>query len=331
MHPRTLARRLLAMATVVVAAAATPVAASAQFSSITFLGDSFTDTGNGDILSMMLLGIDLTPSPPYAPGVASNGPVWANYFAAALGRAGDAGPSALGGRNFAVGTARTGITGTGGLSIGMLSQLAQTPAVADPSGLYVLFGGANDIADAAGLLTPAAQLAALVTAADNLAFSTTQLYARGARSFLVASVPNVGRTPQALLNPDAAPLLAGLTTQFNTLLATRLTALDALAGSTVVNLRLDNLFDAILADAATGGSVYGLTNPTQPCLPPPFGLGTASCAVSVFADGQHPTTAAHRLIANAAVQSVVPEPATVVLFASGLVLLSTVGVARRRR
>ena len=331
MPPRFLARRLLALATVAVAAASTPVAASAQFSSITFLGDSFTDTGNGDILSQLLLGRDLTPSPPYAPGVASDGPVYASYFAAALGRAGDAAQSALGGRNYAVGTARTGTTGTGGLSIGLLSQLAQTPATADPNGLYVLFGGADDIADAAGLSTPAAQLAAIMTAADNVAFVANQLYARGARSFLIASVPNVGRTPQALLNPAAVPLLGGLTMQFNTLLGTRLAALDALAGSTVYNLRLDTLFDAILADAAAGGTAYGLTNATQPCLPPPFGLGTVSCAVSVFADGQHPTTAAHRLIANAAVQSVVPEPATVVLFASGLVLLSTVGVARRRR
>ena len=72
MSRRSLLRRVAAA---VGLAVVTARGASAQpFTSLTFFGDSFTDTGNGDILSTAILGVDLTPSPPYFPGRASNGP-----------------------------------------------------------------------------------------------------------------------------------------------------------------------------------------------------------------------------------------------------------------
>src|SRR5262249_55921884 len=161
-----------------------PVAALAQFSSVTFFGDSFTDTGNGDILSTMFLGTDLTPTPPYAPGRASNGPVWADYFAASLGHSADAAPSLAGGRNFAVGTARTGLNGASGFPVGVLSQLGTLYPGApftDPTGLYVIFAGSNDVFDAALLASASDQNAALAAAVDNIALAATTLYGDGAR------------------------------------------------------------------------------------------------------------------------------------------------------
>jgi len=218
---RSLVRRLVASAALLLVA---PVAAHAQpFSSLTFFGDSFTDTGNGDILAGLFGVPDPTPSPPYAPGRATNGPVWAEYFAAALGHPLDAAPSLAGGRNFAVGTARTGTTGALGLPIGMLSQLGayatsgQTP---DPTGLYVLFGGSLDVFDAALLATQSQRDVALGTAAGNLAAIVSQLYAVGARSFLVPSLANVGLTPQGLASGESA-LLGGLTSEFNMLTSRR--------------------------------------------------------------------------------------------------------------
>src|ERR1041384_4249839 len=61
-------------AVLLVAVPAVPTVATAQpFTSVTYFGDSFTDTGNGDILAGLLGVPDLTPTPPYFPGRASNG------------------------------------------------------------------------------------------------------------------------------------------------------------------------------------------------------------------------------------------------------------------
>jgi outer membrane lipase/esterase len=303
-------RCIVASTTALLVIGAPHAAAAQSFANLTFFGDSFTDTGNGDILANLFGVPDPTPSPPYAPGRASNGPVWAEYFATVLGRPLDAAPSLAGGRNFAVGTARTGATGALGLPIGMLSQGAQYASsglTTSASGLYVLFGGSLDIFDAALLATQTERDAAVGAAANNVALLASQLYGLGARQFLVPSIANVGLSPRGLASGQTATLTA-LTAEFNGLLGQRVAGLQGtLAGSTFYGLDLDALFTRVRADAASGGTTYGLTNATVPCF-----LGP-SCATSVFADDLHPTTAAHALIASAAVDAVtgvVPEPAT---------------------
>jgi outer membrane lipase/esterase len=318
-------RRIVASTATLLVVGAPHAAAAQPFANLTFFGDSFTDTGNGDIIAGMLGAPDLTPTPPYAPGRASNGDVWADYFARTLLRPQDAAPSLAGGRNFAVGTARTGATGVLGLPIGMLSQLAQyqtSGLTTSGAGLYVLFGGSLDIFDAALLATQAERDAAVGAAANNVAFLASQLYGLGARQFLVPSIANVGLSPRGLASGQAA-LLGALTSEFNDALGLRIAGLQGtLVGSTFYGLDLDDLFTRVRADAAAGGTTYGLTNATVPCF-----LGP-SCATSVFADDLHPTTAAHALIAAAAVDAVVPEPATLALVGGGLLALAAV---RRRR
>lgn len=348
---RGLARTLATLVGVATLAVASRAAAQPfSYSSLTVFGDSFSDTGNGDILAPFFGALDQTPTPPFFPGRASNGLVWVDYLAAALGRPLGAVPSLAGGSNYAIGTARTGFTGTLGLPLGIRSQVAlfggvspipgipAAPHAGDPTGLYVLFGGSNDVFDAALLGSAAQQAIALNAAVDNLAIAATQLYGAGARTFLVPNVPNVGLAPLAAGTP-LSPLLGALSAQFNTLLGARLAALGAgLPGSTFYGLRLDTLFENILLDVAQGGARYGLTNATVPCLPGYGPPGAPSCAVSLFADGEHPTTAVHALIADAAYARVVngvdvaavPEPATVVLLGGGLCVLAA-GAARRRR
>jgi outer membrane lipase/esterase len=341
-----LAARLLAPAAVLSALALSalgaPRVAAAQLvpTQLTFFGDSFTDTGNGDILSIGAGLGDLTPSPPFATGVVSDGPNWANYFAQALGLGGQSGPSLapppFTGRNYAIGTARTGaFGGFGPAPIGMASQVAGYVGggnATQATGLAVLFGGALDVFDASLLASAALRTAALATAAQNVAMQVVGLYGTGARNFLVPSLPNVGRSPQGLATgPQGSALLGQLTAEYNTLLGTALAQLQPLTPqANILGLRLDNLFGNILADVATGGTKYGFTNATVPCIALP------SCAGSVFFDPLHPTTAAHQLIAQAAfarvVQGVdvsaVPEPSTVVLVGAGLIVLG--GVVRRR-
>lgn len=99
-------------------------AAQAQaYSSMFVFGDSLSDDGNNAVLLPSLLIPQTTapftqdfPAPVIAVGTYagsnnySNGPVWADYLAGALGL--PLGPSLLGGNNYAFGGARTGLIGT---------------------------------------------------------------------------------------------------------------------------------------------------------------------------------------------------------------------------
>jgi outer membrane lipase/esterase len=127
-------------------------AQQASYSSITFFGDSYVDTGNARILS----GGAQPPSPPYALGRFSNGLVFTDYLAQALNRPTDANPvfvTRAASGNYAVGGARTDSPQVGTASqIGSyLTRPGATPAtLTDPNGLYVLFVGGNDLRDAGG-------------------------------------------------------------------------------------------------------------------------------------------------------------------------------------
>jgi len=334
--------RSLAVAT---ALAALPYAAAAAqpYTSVTIFGDSYSDTGNASILSAAFGYPNPTP-PPYFPGHFSNGPVWVEYLTTSLGRPGDAAPVFLAGAasgNYAIGGARSG-TAPGPIPIpSTAAQIAQYQGYLsghgltfDPTGLYVLFSGGNDMRDVGLLTDPLQQQAATLAAANRVGDQLTALVAAGARNILIPYLGDVGNFPEALGDPTRSAALHQLTPLFNQTLGGRLAALRALSPSTsFFDLRLDNVYINILNDAANGGARYGITNVTTPCFAP----GAPSCAVSLFVDGQHPTTLGHQIIAGAAYTylttgvnvSAVPEPATVGLVGAGLLLVGA-GTARRR-
>ena len=328
----TLALRLAALLL-----ALTPAyAVAAKPSSVTFLGDSLSDTGNLETLMSLYGLLDPTPSPPYAPGVVSDGPVWSNYFAAAIGRPGDAAPAltSASGRNYAISTARTGTSGANGFPLGMLNQVGLVDSKgqpADPTGLYAVFGGANDLFDAAALPNPRDRDTAVSQAVYNLSSIAQALYQRGARDFLIPNVPDLGMTPAGLGGDSQT--LSHLSARFNEVLADYLSLLRVqLPGSTFYDLSLDTLFENLRLDIAAGAPHYGLTNITIPCL----SGGAPSCSVSVFVDDRHPTSAVHKLISEAAYDRVVagvdvspvPEPSQAAFLAGGLGALAW--ILRRR-
>lgn len=336
-RPVRLARTVMrATLTLVTAAVLLPGAAHAQrsFTSLTVFGDSFSDTGNLRAINPLLS---------FAiPFRQSNGDVWTDYFARYIGRGADAAPAYQPRRatgNYSVAGARTTTQPSFPVNTPSIPQQVQrwvggaSGGVADATGLYTVFGGANDIRNAGGLADAAQREAVTVAAARSIAQQAGLLADRGAGFVLIPNTVNLGLVPEVQGIPNRPAILTELSALFNATLAEEIALLRASRPSTMFfDFASDVLFDNVLADAARGGSIYGLTNVTTPCR----SAGAPSCDISLFWDDLHPTTRAHEFVARAIFDRVVldrnvspvPEPATVALLAVGVVAL---GVAGRRR
>jgi len=175
----------------------------------------------------------------------------------------------------------------------------------------------RDIADITDPIQAAAEIAATIA---DLADIIGDLFAEGARHFLVPNLPDLARVPEMLGNDLAT--MASLA--FNAGLESALAALElSLPGIEIDRLNLFALFEAI-ADNPGG---FGFTNITTPCLNLSTGAVCADPSSHLFFDEIHPTAAGHRLIAQAALQAL-DEPASIALVSLALLAL---GFAARRR
>lgn len=329
----------LTLVAVLCLAMAQPLAAQRVFTSLTTFGDSFSDTGN----LVQLLGSGYVPSPPYAPGRLSNGAVWTDYFAARLGVPNDANPAFLSRGNtgnYAIAGARTqDLPGAPPSTQSQLGAWATRPAGAtvDPTGLYTYFAGANDVRDAGSIADEGTRNAIVIGAAQRVAAGAGALAAAGAQFILLPYTVNLGLVPEAQAIAGRPAILGELSSLFNNTLASELSVLRGTFGSTMFfDLNLDYLFRNVFTDANNGGSMYGITDVTSPCLAPWAPPGASPCEVSLFSDMLHPTTAGHWLVSEAAYDLVaygnnvrlVPEPPVLALMGFGLIGLAAV---RRRR
>ena len=163
---------------------------AASFSQMVVFGDSLSDTGNAAIVAGSSFPANywngrLTDGPTTTP--ATNGPIgnWADQLSAKLGVA-DPLPFLAGGTNYAVATAQTGSNGLDGITDQVNAFSVKNLGVASPTALYTLWGGANDIFNAAG--SP-------LSAADSLYGNIQTLAAEGGKNVPLAESAATGLDP----------------------------------------------------------------------------------------------------------------------------------------
>ncbi|GAB3347935.1 autotransporter domain-containing protein [Lysobacter tyrosinilyticus] len=320
-------RCLLATA---LALAAAPAFAG-TFSNTVFFGDSLTDSG----FYRPFLVQNAGPSAATVGRFTTNpGLVWSEYLANYYGT--DA-SSAWGltntgivagtGNNYAAGGATVKL-GLGfppsvptqfapslGLQVG--AYLTRTGGVADPNALYTVWGGANDLFYTLnGGITPA-QLMGSATMQVGL---INQLTTAGARYILVPTMPDVGVTPFGLSQgPTGSANITALVNGYNQTL---------FGGIAAANLRVIPLDTyTLLHEISANPGAYGFNSAVIPAC-----AGTSLTCVSVgsgraFADGVHPSSEAHAILADYAV-SILEAPRQIALLPNSA---SMVGRSRAER
>jgi phospholipase/lecithinase/hemolysin len=244
-------------------------------------GDSLSDMGT----VFRATGGMYPPNPTYYQGRYSNGRVWVEYLALRLHL------SSKQTNNFAYAGATTGSNGNS-LVPGLLTQVqsfTQTHQQTNPNALYVLWAGANDYLQGVSSAT---------VPVENLTGGIASLAGVGAKKILVANLPDLGQLPATRTRANSASLSA-LTQAHNQGLRRSLKLLSQqYCDLQIVTLDANRLY----RDAIANPAAFGFTNVISPCL-----SGSRACANPdqfLFWDGIHPTTAAHRILGEAAFSAI---------------------------
>ena len=304
-------RSLLAAALAIAAAPA--MAQDGTFSQTVFFGDSLTDAG---FFTPLL--VQQNPAAAVLGRFTTNpGLVWSEFLADYYGTGAAMAWTATGatprpgtGTNYAVGGARVGVNSTGALGFTpslatqMNAYLSANGGSADPNALYTVWGGANDLFAVAAAPTQANQIIGAAVTAQVGIVGTLQ--GAGAQYVLVPTIPDIGLAPQ--FNGTAAGSAQGtaLAANYNTAL------FGALAQNGLSVIPVDTFH--FLQEVVASPSTYGFLNVTSVACQPP-GSSSLTCNPAtyinpsapntyLFADGVHPSTHAHELVADLAVSMI---------------------------
>lgn len=303
-------------------------------------GDSLSDPGNVFSASALVAGAGLPP-PPYFEGRFANGYLWVDYLAERLGlqllpivQLEDQ-RSAI---SFAYGGATSGSENVINTALpGLLQEIEQfkqfiTPDSLSPDSLYTLWIGANDylpdrLVDSSPSSLPkdgTALRSKTTRSIENIVTAIRSLYELGARQFVIANLPALGATPLAQsLGQENVLLLNRITQQHNLTLDRQLKSLE----QSLPDLQLTRLDVEQLFEQAVQGR-FAFINVKNPC----FNRTTKQVCPNpdqyLFWDALHPTTAAHRIVADLAAEKLQAQPKrSIKLFSiPSLMLLGTLSL-----
>ena len=289
------------------ALAVLPAAANDQpFSQTVFFGDSLTDAGYFRPL--------LPPEVQAVTGQFTTNPglVWSQWLAEFYGTQARPNGNGQTGDNHAAGGARVGVDVNGALGFtpSLATQaagyLAANGGRADPDALYTVWGGANDLF----LVTadPANAQAIIGGAVAAQVGIIGSLQSAGARYILVPNIPDLGLTPSFAAQGPAA---AGQGTMLSTLYNEGLFGTLAANGLSVIPV---DTF-AFLREVAANPAAFGIGNVTGTACMPQITAQSLTCNPTslvspdapqtyLFADGVHPASGAHRILADLAIAAI---------------------------
>jgi phospholipase/lecithinase/hemolysin len=262
--------------TLLLAAAVFPTL-SWGYQGIAVFGDSLSDQKNLYLLSARRVPAD----PPYFNGRYSNGPVWPEQLANIAG---------MPVNNRAISGARANYQNILGPYGGLRSQVddfvASRPAGLNRELIYIVWAGSNDLLTAR---SPSDLRARRKSAASNVASAVQALYRAGARTLVVAGLPDLGGIPfaRSSRSPVSPSQFTQASKDFNRTLQNKL------RNKVPSHMWMDvfSLMRAVVASPAA----YGFVNARDAC------LTTRACTNPnrfLFFDDRHPTTSAHGIIAE---------------------------------
>lgn len=310
-----------------------------NFSDVVVFGDSLSDSGNAG---------SLQPLPPGSSFTTNPDPVWSEIVAETFGASG--GNDLAGGPNYAFAGACMSPATPCAFDVAptvteqITKYFFKSGETADPNALYVIWGGANDVADSLGyslknnptdlpMAQRLTQEATLAAARVNVA-QIRRLHDAGARNVVVLNLPDISKSPYAVnLGQVAQGALTQLVTAYNGILDAGIRESEA----GIVPINVFALFNEIIENHET----YGFTDATGTACGEP----DATSAVSImcgpqnsglpvtyapganqqylFADRSHSSGAMHATIASM-VTSTLAAPVQVSLAGEGGVEMANI-------
>ncbi|MEM1026889.1 MAG: SGNH/GDSL hydrolase family protein [Planctomycetota bacterium] len=264
--------------------------AQPAWNELVVFGDSLSDVGNVRQRSADLsFGLFVTPDDRYDRGRFSNGPVWIERVADALGLDASTRSYRAPGTNYAYGGA---VAGTGSSSLTVVRNVgwqvdeyllreARTPT-ADT--LVVLWAGANDFLNGSTNTTGPT---------DDILGYLERLYDAGARDFLVPNLPPLGQTPGFVGVPNAQTQRNANSAAHNTYLNRQLEAFANTRDARIFTVDVQGLFFDLLEDPFA----FGINDAIIQAINLPAGSDVSDY---LFWDDVHPTATGHQLVADAA-------------------------------
>ena len=184
----------------------------------------------------------------------------------------------------------------GSSDYGLQWQVEQLPSLSADS-LITVWAGANDLL----------QLRSPFTAVSNIDVALENLYLAGGRDFVVPNLPDMGKLPSVVVDPVASSAANLWTVAFNTSIANMLQGFNGSHND--VNLYFIDVFTIF--------NQYPVDSPEWRAL--------------FWTDGFHPSSLGHQMVYDEVVAAIepVPEPATALLFGTGIIGLVGTMVGRK--